>query len=184
MRIITGKYKGARLLSPVSEATRPTKDAIKEAVFSSLGYVIEGSSFLDLFGGSGAIGLEAASRGASKVVINDRDDQAYKIINANIAKVKADVISFNLDYQVCLSTLKGQVFDYIYIDPPYAFKTYRHLFQMIADNSVLRSDGMIVLETSRSCSLDEINFDWEIIKEKNYGISKITYLKRKEHKNG
>ncbi len=180
MRIIAGKYRGARLLSPLSDATRPTKDAIKEAVFSSLGYAVSGSSFLDLFGGSGAIGLEAASRGANKVVINDADSKAYQIINANIAKVKADAVSLCLDYKRCLISLEGQHFDYIYIDPPYAFSNYQGLLAMIADNSVLSENGTIILETARNCDLSDIDTAWQIVKEKNYGISKISYFKRKE----
>ena len=119
MRVVAGKYKRSTLLTLDSLATRPTKDMVKEALFSSI--YVEDSLFLDLFSGSGSIGIEALSRGARDVVFNDLSKDAVKVIKTNLSKFKEDRRVYNLDYLSCLNRLEDK-FDYIFVDPPYAFE--------------------------------------------------------------
>ena len=116
MRVVAGKYKRSTLLTLDSLATRPTKDMVKEALFSSI--YVEDSLFLDLFSGSGSIGIEALSRGARDVVFNDLSKDAVKVIKTNLSKFKEDKRVYNLDYLSCLNRLEDK-FDYIFGDIAY-----------------------------------------------------------------
>ena len=121
MRIISGTAKGTKLHTLEGENTRPTLDRVKEALFNIIQYEIEDSIVLDLFSGSGAIGLEFASRGAKEVYLNDVSKEAFEIIKQNIEKThlskKANV--YNLDFLNMLQKVKNIKFDIIYLDPTY-----------------------------------------------------------------
>ena len=131
MKIIAGKYKRTPIKTlDGQDITRPTRDIVKEAVFSTI-IINQDDSFLDLFSGSGSIGLEALSRGANRVVLNDNNIKAKKIIETNLDKVHENCEVYNLDYQECLKRLSGEHFDYIYCDPPYDFKSYDEIFYYI-----------------------------------------------------
>lgn len=178
MRIIAGKYKGLKLHSlEGNDITRPSKDNLKEALFSSLGNYLDGS-FLDLFGGSGAVGLEALSRGAKEVVINDQNAAALKIIKDNTSKLDEDVIIMDLDYRHCLKALKGYRFDHIFLDPPYSFNDYDILFDMLYQNDLLKDEGIIVVESKKELVLKEEYAIYRLYKMKRYGISKLSYYKK------
>ena len=122
MRIISGKARGTKLYTLEGTNTRPTLDRVKESIFNIIQNEIEDATVLDLFAGSGAIGLECLSRGAKKAVLCDKSKEAIQIIKRNIEKThmeeKAQII--NADYENCLEKLKNEQFDIIYIDPPYA----------------------------------------------------------------
>ena len=171
LRVIAGRYKGKTLLAP-NRGTRPTKDMVKEAVFSSLGD-ISGKTFLDLFAGSGAVGIEALSRGASRIYLNDQDKEAITIIEANIKGLDGDVIVSKLDYIKRLETL-GEPLDYIYIDPPYAFERYKDLLDIISEHHLLNSGGRIIIEADRVLDLDS---PFELVKHRRYGITYIHYYR-------
>lgn len=177
MRVISGKYRSRILKSLENDKTRPTLDRVKEAVFSSL-YDINDKVFLDLFSGSGSIGIEALSRGARKVVFNEIDKNALNIIKKNIANlnISEEYELHNLDYRRCLKNLNMK-FDIIYVDPPYAAKYYQEVIDEINDLNLLSADGIIVLESEKNISLDLKQYN--IIKSVSYGRIKITYLRRK-----
>ena len=177
MRVVAGKYKRTKLDSPDSLKTRPTKDMVKEALFSSI-YIESDSNFLDLFAGSGAIGIEAISRGAKKVVFNDNNFEACKIIKQNLAKIKEDGDVYNLDYKECLKRLDKSKFDFIYIDPPYVFDEYRNVFKLLLEYELLSDKAIIIVEVKKDVNLDENIFDFSKYKEKKYGISKLLYYRR------
>ena len=147
MRVIAGKYKRTILNTLEGNDTRPTKDMVKEALFSSID-IDSTTIFLDLFAGSGAIGIEAISRGSKSVIMNDINPKAVTIIKANLAKIKERVIVYNLDWKSCLSKLGGKQFDIIFLDPPYAFNEYTKLFDALIKFNILKKDAIIIWEVS------------------------------------
>lgn len=176
MRIIAGKYKNSVILAPEGNDTRPSKDMLKEAMFSSIGFFRGDESILDLFGGSGAIGLEALSRGAKKAIINDISKNAYNIIKTNVNKLKADAQIYNLDYVDLLNKL-DEKFDIIFLDPPYIFNEYEKLMRLINDNNLLKDDGIIIWEVEKNTKMNDKYEDYTLYKTKKYGISLLNYYK-------
>ena len=177
MRVVAGKYKRSTLLTLDSLATRPTKDMVKEALFSSI--YVEDSLFLDLFSGSGSIGIEALSRGARDVVFNDLSKDAVKVIKTNLSKFKEDRRVYNLDYLSCLNRLEDK-FDYIFVDPPYAFEEYERIFETIDSFNLYSNNCRIIVEVKKEKELADELFFFEKYKEKKYGISKLLYYRRKD----
>ena len=180
MRIVAGKYKRTPLKTLDSLDTRPTKDMVREALFSSI-QIDEGDRFLDLFAGSGAIGIEAISRGASKVVFNDSSKEACRVIEENLEKIKEKAHVYNEDYEICLFKLNEMPFDYIYLDPPYAFTEYEKTFELIERYHVLSPKGIIISEVKKDVDLKERYGSLHCYKERRYGIAKLLYY-RKEKK--
>ena len=133
MRIISGTARGTKLFTLEGQTTRPTLDRVKESIFNIIQSQIINSNFLDVFSGSGAIGLEAASRGAKKVILCDKSKDAINIINKNIEKthLKEKIELYNLDYETLLKNKIKEKMDIIYIDPPYnsnfAIKTVEYI---------------------------------------------------------
>ncbi len=179
MRVVAGKYKRTPLKTIESLSTRPTKDMVKEALFSSI-YIDENTSFLDLFSGSGAIGIEALSRGAKEVYFNDLNKDAVKVIKENLSKLKENRIVYNLNYDSCLLKLKGEQFNYIFLDPPYAFKEYEVVFKLIDEYNLLKVDGKIIVEVKKDVELLDSMYQFNKYKEKKYGISKLIYYRRED----
>ena len=179
MRVVAGKYRGTNLYTLEGNNTRPTKDMVKEALFSSL-MVMPDESFLDIFSGSGAIGIEAISRGLSDVIFNDYNRDTCKIIEKNLDKIKVKKKVYNLDYKDLLNSLKTS-FDYIFADPPYAFEHYDELFELIQKNNLLNKKGIIVLEVKSDNKLKERFGAYLLYKERKYGISKLLYYRKEEN---
>ena len=181
MRIIAGKYKRTPLKTlEGEEITRPTRDMVKEALFSSI-VIYSDTTLLDLFSGSGAIGLEALSRGAEDVVFNDVNRQAVGVIHENLKKVHEERLVLQSDYEDCLKKMKGRRFDYIFCDPPYAFKDYDRIFALAEEYEVLNDEGVMIIEAEKSTDLAESYGLMCLYKERRYGISKLLYY-RKEAK--
>ena len=180
MRIIAGKYKKTPILTLEGEdITRPTRDMVKEALFSTID-IYSDTNFLDLFSGSGSIGLEALSRGAEDVVFNDIHPKAVKIIKTNLDKVHEDRIVYNLDFIECLKKLEGRKFDYIFCDPPYAFKGYEDIFFYVNKYNLLKDDGIIIVEIEKDTILKDEYLGLVNCKEKKYGINKLNYFKKEK----
>lgn len=175
MRVIAGKYKRTILNTLEGNDTRPTKDMVKEALFSSID-IDETATFLDLFAGSGAIGIEAISRGSKRVIMNDINPKAVAIIKTNLAKIKERAIVYNLDWEACLSKLEGNQFDFIFLDPPYAFNEYTKLFDALVKFNILKKDAIIIWEVRKGTTIEE-HPNFRCIKEKNYGITQVSYYK-------
>lgn len=179
MRIVAGKYKRLLLDTLEGDSTRPTKDMVKEALFDSL-QVIEGESFLDLFAGSGSIGIEAISRGCHEVIFNDANKDAIKIIEKNLQKINEVKRVLNLDYKDALQKVRNTEFNYIFLDPPYAFNEYDELFRLINEYKLLSKKGIIVVEVKKDTDLKEEYFNLIKYKDKKYGISKLLYYRKKD----
>ena len=155
MRIITGTAKGVVLSTLEGEATRPTGDRVKEALFSMIQFDIEGRRVLDLFAGSGQLGLEALSRGAEHCVFIDESRTAADIVLANAKKTKLfDKCRISsADFAAFLRGAAGRdVFDLIFLDPPYASGYVAQALSLIAEGSLLRAGGRIVCETDNGAA--------------------------------
>ena len=147
MRVITGKARGVQLKTPEGMLTRPTADRVKEALFSIINFDLPGASVLDLFAGSGQLGIEALSRGANRAVFIDAREDACKIIRENIRRTKfenqARVI--RSDYLEYLRRCKEK-FDIILLDPPYAEVFLENALKSITEIDILQSGGIIIAE--------------------------------------
>ena len=147
MRVITGKARGVQLKTPEGMLTRPTADRVKEALFSIINFDLPGAAVLDLFGGTGQLGIEALSRGANSAVFVDQREDACKIIRENLRRTKLEsqgrvVRSDYLDY---LRRSKEK-FDIILLDPPYAEVFLENALKCITEIDILQSGGIIVAE--------------------------------------
>ena len=171
MRIITGKAKGIRLNTLEGNTTRPTAERVKEAIFSMIQFDLEGRRVLDLFAGSGALGIEALSRGASHCIFSDKSQKSVSIVKTNVTKArltdKAEIVK--ADYKEVLSdcTGKDKKFDIIFLDPPYAKGLLDEALQIIHSNSLLTETGVVVAEFDNGTPLDIQNYT--LIKDKRYG---------------
>lgn len=151
MRIITGRAKGIRLETLEGEKTRPTAERVKEAVFSMLQFDIEGRRVLDLFAGSGQMGLEAVSRGAKEAVLIDKARDAVSIINKNVAKTKLaqECRVYCMDYAEYIRRFGGgdEKFDIVFLDPPYAAGLYAPALEALTKGEMLKQTTLIVCES-------------------------------------
>ena len=177
MRIIGGKYKGRILAEFKGDDVRPTSDRAKEALFNILAFRLIGARVLDLFTGSGALGLESLSRGAKEVLFNDYSKASLSILqkNCNALKIGGEAIVKNLDYAVCLGQASGQ-FDLIFLDPPYRQDYGEKALKLIAQRGLLTENGVVVYER-------DVPFSGEIeglekYDERKYGKARFTFFKR------
>ena len=181
MRIISGTARGTKLFTLDGDTTRPTLDRVKESLFNIIQKKIQNSIFLDLFSGSGAIGLEAASRGAMKCILCDKSKDAIKIIESNIEKthLKNKVEIFKKDFRDLLKNDIEQI-DIVYIDPPYKTDYIFESLKIIIENNILKDDGLIILETDEQDrilkQIDKLKI--EVIDQRKYGRAYLIFLKK------
>ncbi len=150
MRIITGKAKGTRLETLAGDATRPTAERVKEALFSMLADRVQGARVLDLFGGSGQLALEALSRGAEYAYLCDSARDAVCVIGRNVEKTRlTDCTVLCCDWRRALDRLAGEDFDLIFLDPPYKLGLIPQVLTRIAQLGLCGPGGMIVCEDER-----------------------------------
>ena len=147
MRVITGKARGIQLKTPEGMQTRPTADRVKEALFSIIQFHIPGAKVLDLFGGTGQLGIEAVSRGAKSAVFVDAEETACRLIRENLRKAKMEQEGrvVRSDYLAYLSSCR-ETFDIILLDPPYAEVFLENALKKITEIDILQSGGIIVTE--------------------------------------
>ena len=181
MRIITGKAKGIKLLTLEGNDTRPTSERSKEAIFSMLQFDIEGRVVLDLFSGSGQMGLEALSRGASRAYLIDRGKGACDIIKKNVEKSRLNDGCVVL-CEDSISFLKKQSgiekFDIVFLDPPYATNLIDEAVTLLFDKELVKETSYIVCESDKFDILSEKNASrFEVIKTMKHGIAHISVLK-------
>lgn len=171
MRVITGTARGRRLKTPENYDIRPTTDNVKESLFNILQFDIEGRRVLDLFAGTGQLGIECLSRGAASATFVDNDRKAVAIVKDNLKTcglkgtvVQGDALSF-------LS--KGQRFDLIFIDPPYDSGLYLPVLERINSVDILSDGGIIICETRRETELPEMRAPYRKGREYAYGKVKL-----------
>ncbi|EHL10615.1 16S rRNA (guanine(966)-N(2))-methyltransferase RsmD [Peptoanaerobacter stomatis] len=178
MRVISGKYRGKKLLSPKDDDIRPTTDRVKESMFNMIQNYIYGSKFLDLFSGSGAIGIEAFSRDAKHITMVENAKDSLKLINANLKSINADKGNIELVNRDVIDFLKTsrEKYDIIFADPPYDYSKINEIIKIVSDNKLLSDEGILIIETEKDFTLEECS-DFIIEKEKIYSISKLTVMK-------
>ena len=181
MRIISGTARGTKLYTLEGQTTRPTLDRVKESLFNIIQNEIPNSIFLDLFSGSGAIGLEAASRGAKRVILCDKSKDAIKIINKNIEKthLSEKVELYNLDYELLLKTKVKEKLDIVYIDPPYDSDFVIKSIKCIIEQKLMNENSIIIIETDDEQRIlkDMENLEIEITDTRKYGRASLIFLK-------
>lgn len=181
MRIISGKARGTKLNTLDGTATRPTLDRVKESLFNIIQNDIEDSTVLDLFSGSGAIGLEFLSRGAKRAVLCDSSKDAIKIIKQNVQKTHFEekVEVYNMEFTKLVERLQNQKFDIIYIDPPYATDFIKISLEKIIEYELVNENTKIIVETDDETRiLNQIEkMDVEITDKRKYGRATIIFLK-------
>ena len=180
MRVITGTARGTRLLTPEGLHTRPTTDRVKEAIFSAIQFEIAGARVLDLFAGTGQLGIEALSRGAAHAVFTDNDDKAVRLVKENLKRAKlADrAMVVCTDYLSYLQTTR-EAFDIIFLDPPYQEKFLEIAVRTISEIDILRNRGIIVCEKTAQRPLADDFAGLTLVKEYRYGSTSVV-LYRKE----
>ena len=187
MRIIGGIYKGLKLRVPKIEGVRPTYDKVREALFNILGNRCEGVCFLDLFAGSGAVGLEAISRGAEQVVFVENDKRVVNVLKHNISlfhgvdQSKFRVIHADVKKAIPLLRREQKRFDIIFSDPPYIKQHLnRFVLEECVKQGILNADGIIIIEqTVRTYSPMPSNLF--LLLEKNYGETKLIFYGRAKY---
>ena len=180
MRIIGGKYKSRVLIEFDGAAVRPTADRVKESLFNILFLKIRGARVLDLFSGSGALGLECLSREAAEVVFNDLSKNSVEILKRNMKalKIAPNVENnkvYNFDFKTCLGAVNG-TFDLIFIDPPYAFDYGEEALEIIAKKGLLSENGIAVFERDRK--MEKSIAGLEKYDERKYGKTWLTFLRK------
>ncbi len=172
MRIISGKYRGKKLKGFDIDGTRPTMDRIKESLFSMIRGYIPNSTVLDLFAGSGALGLEAISNGAKKCFLIDNNPVSINTIKENIKNFDDDIVVLNCDYKKFLKSTDDK-FDIILLDPPYRAGLLNKALKIIEERKLLNDGGIVICEYESQNIITNL----EIIKSKQYGNCKIDVLK-------
>ena len=172
MRVISGKYRGKNLVGFDIDGTRPTMDRVKESMFAMIQNRINNSVVLDLFAGSGSLGIEALSNGAKSIYFVDNNIELINIIKKNTTGMD-NVNIIKSDYKDALSNLKGIKFDIIFLDPPYKLNLINDALDKIIKYDLLSDNGIVVCEYEN----EEISTTLELIKYKNYGNKNIKIFK-------
>ncbi|MEE1200543.1 MAG: 16S rRNA (guanine(966)-N(2))-methyltransferase RsmD [Christensenellales bacterium] len=182
MRIISGEARGRRLFAPSGEETRPTADRIRESLFNILGQHVRDARVLDLFGGSGAMSLEALSRGAAYAIISDHSRIAVQCIERNAKLVLSSQYSEKLrilraDYRAALDRIQLEQFDLVFLDPPYRMTdAYTTALRQLHGRKLLRSGCICVLERDSAVTLP-LPDGFVCFDSRNYGTTSIDFLK-------
>ena len=178
VRVISGSARGLKLNTPGDDRVRPTTDRVKESMFNIVQDWAYDSQVLDLFAGSGALGIEALSRGASQAVFCDNSLDSIKIIKSNIEKARVADRSqiVNGDFKRCLRDMeeKNQSFVMIFVDPPYYEGLFEEVLDTIRSCKILKKDGIVIVEHDAKRPIGQVE-GLEVYKEKKYGITMLTF---------
>lgn len=179
MRVITGKARGINLKTPEGLQTRPTTDRVKEALFSVIHFDVPGARVLDLFGGTGQLGIEALSRGAKRAVFVDESEKACKLIRENLKRTRLEQEATVLrgDYLAYLGRCTEK-FDIILLDPPYAEVFLENALKRITEIDILETGGIIVTERPLGKELPYDFEDYTRSKDYKYGNTLITLYRK------
>ena len=196
MRVVAGTLKGRSIKAVKGTNTRPTTDKVKESIFNIIGPYFDGGVALDLFGGSGNLGIESLSRGIDRVIFVDRETIAINTIKQNVKDLIVDDNKLNLKvaekllkpYEVitksvtsgkeCIELINNEAFDLILLDPPYKGQRINEIIEFIHENELLAIDGIIMAECLKEDELHESIGDIHQVKREIYGITAITIYNR------
>lgn len=179
MRIISGTKKGYKLKGPKGKNTRPTEDRVKESLFNILGPIDEESIVLDLFAGSGSIGIEFLSRGAKKVYFIDKSYLSIKAIKENLAHIDLEesskVIKNDAIRSIKLLGNEKIKFNYIFIDPPYGQDLIIEVLENVRSQDILSKGGIMIIEHEKTLGLEDEIYDFKKTDSRNYGDKSLSF---------
>ena len=179
MRVIAGKFKSRQLKSVDSKLTRPTTDKNKENLFNMIGPFFDGGVWLDLFGGSGGLGIEAISRGMDELYSVDKQYKAFATIKENIQTLKIQDAAhvYKMDYQKALQQFANQNihFDLVFLDPPYGLKISQKILDFLVENCMLKKGCILVIEDLNEETI-EIKEPFVLKKQQSYGITTLQII--------
>lgn len=182
MRVIAGIARSLKLETLEGLGTRPTPDRIKETLFNMIQYELQGCNFIDLYSGSGAIGIEALSRGAAKVYLIENNPKACDCIQRNLTSTKllTNAIVRRQDAILALKTIEDEIIDFIFLDPPYGLECEQSVMQVLQNVSYVSDDTTIIVEATLKTSFDFVDeLGFEVIKEKKYKTNKHIFIRRR-----
>lgn len=181
MQITGGKYKGRKISISKYKNIRPTSSKVRESIFSMLLGSIEDASFLDMFGGSAIMGIEAISRGAKKLTVIEKNRK-----NAFLTKQNLELFDFEYSFYVAdslkmLDKMDSQAFDIIFADPPYKAGLYQEILKKVKESNLLRNDGILILEYDSDDNIEKLALeqDYCVLKSKKYGDTCIIFCQPK-----
>jgi len=181
MRIISGTSKGRKLVAPKGRTIRPTSDRVKESVFNILGKEVEGKAVLDLFAGTGNLGMEALSRGALRTVFVEKAREALQIIQRNLLQCglegRSEVIPKDVYRAIGILKKRGESFDLIFMDPPYEKGWVRKTLEKLGSHPIHHRESILVIEHGRREPLPKTIYGWEVIRQRMIGDTVISFLK-------
>lgn len=180
MRIIAGISKGRRLSTPKSYSIRPTSDRVKESIFNILGDEVKGKVVLDLFAGTGNLGIEGLSRGAKKALFVEKGRQALRIIQRNLIqcglKGQSEIIPKDVNRAIGILKRRGESFDLILMDPPYEKDLIQKTLAKLNSNRIYHENSILVVEHGRREPLPELIEGWNLIRQRMIGDTVISFL--------
>ena len=176
MRIIAGKYRGKVLATFRGDAVRPTADRVKESMFQILSPRLNGARVLDLFCGSGALGIECLSRGAEEVWFNDMSKESLKLLEKNLERVTEPRKITCDDFRGCLKRVSGK-FDLIFSDPPYKESYLEEILKIVSERGLLNEGGLVIHEGERE---EQAPAGWRLADLRRYGRTFIHFLEKEQ----
>lgn len=183
LRVISGSARGHKLKTLKSNLTRPTSDMVKESLFNIIAEYVMDADVLDLFAGTGNLGIEALSRGAASAVFIDKSRECHDVISYNLMHTKLSdrAAVFTADAEAALARLKaeGRKFDLIFIDPPYSKNLAAKALKIIGENGIIKDNGLIVAEHSSNDALPETTGEIQLVRSQRYGDTVLSFYKKK-----
>jgi len=180
MRIISGTSKGRKLVTPRSQSLRPTSDRVKESIFNILQDEIVGKVVLDLFAGTGNLGIEALSRGAKKTIFVEKGRQALRLIQRNLTQFgleeRSEILPKDANRAIGILKQKGESFDLILMDPPYQKGLIQKTLMKLNSHQIYHKDSILVIEHNRREPLSTVMDGWNLIRQRRIGDTLISFL--------
>lgn len=187
MRIISGKYKGHPLVEFKAEHIRPTTDRVKETLFNKLMFDIEGARVVDLFAGTGNLGIEALSRGAREVIFVEKHPKSIQILRQNLEKLKVpkgDYHIVNMDVLAYLKNYKDESFDIIFADPPFTEKMAHAVMEHASASAAFGANTLLTIESERRERMEDLYGDLERYDRREFGDKILSFFSKKSDKEG
>ena len=180
MRIISGTSKGKKLRSLRGQAIRPTSDRVKESIFNILGQEVDGKYVLDLFAGTGNLGIEALSRGATRTVFVEKERSAVDLIKENLSHCgfedRVHIMTGEVERAIRLLHRKGEVFDFIFMDPPYRRGLVQKTLGILQAEPLHHEDSILVIEHDRREPLSESMEEWVLLRKRRFGDTVVSFI--------
>ena len=190
MRIISGTWRGRKLVTPRSHTLRPTSDRVKESLFNILRGGMEGNVVLDLFAGTGNLGIEALSRGAKKAIFVEKGREALQLIQKNLIQLgleeRSEILPKDVNRAIGILKQRGECFDLIMMDPPYEKGLIKRTLTKLNSHPIYHVNSILIIEHDRREPLPSIPEGWNLIRERRMGDTVISFLTpcEREHLTG